>query len=122
MRPLFYKIYILLCFIFPLSCFAQTNDQVLEVLDSLSNIYYFNKLDLEETANRYNYPAGLVPSFPDNVYVDRMNQLDRISPFDLVPTAIASTRWIRIPLSVRAATTSLGHGRTLFMWWPAELG
>lgn len=62
------------------------DDPVLAQLDSLDVLHFFNHhsfTDDKTKLNIYNYAKDSVPAFTDDVYRDRMEKLDRETPFAL---------------------------------------
>lgn len=79
------------------------HDNVLEALDSLSGIFYFNKINYDQGSNQYNYPKGYSPKFTENEYRERVEALDKNSPFKFVYNSIVRKyidNYIRAPKSV----------------------
>lgn len=80
--------------IFVINVFGQNNndqilpdDPIMERLDSLDVLNFFQKhtfTDDVKKLNIYNYEKGFVPTFSNEVYAQRMKQLDNKSPFNLV--------------------------------------
>lgn len=54
--------------------------EMLEAIDTLQVIPYFN----ESIANTCNYPPGYVPTFPDSIYAQRIEELNRNTTIELV--------------------------------------
>jgi membrane-bound lytic murein transglycosylase D len=83
---------LLLLFQFALA-YAQTgsgninaDDPVLAQLDSLDVLHFFKQHDFTSDVSKlniYNYAKDSIPSFTDDVYRDRMQKLDRETPFEL---------------------------------------
>lgn len=62
------------------------DDPVLAQLDSLDVLHFFNHHNFTSDVNKlniYNYPKDSIPAFTDEVYRDRMEKLDRETPFQL---------------------------------------
>jgi len=62
------------------------DDPVLAQLDSLDVLHFFNHhsfTDDKTVLNIYNYAKDSIPAFTDDVYRDRMEKLDRETPFQL---------------------------------------
>ena len=53
---------------------------MLEMIDTLKVIPYFD----ESKANTCNYPPGYIPSYPDSVYAQRIEELNRNTTMELV--------------------------------------
>lgn len=56
------------------------SETMLEMMDTLQLIPYFD----ESKANSCNYPKGYVPTFPDSVYAQRIEDLNRETTMELV--------------------------------------
>lgn len=56
-------------------------DNVEAVYDSLDNVYYFQKVEIQET-NKYNFKPGEIPKYEDETYQHRIEALANKSPFN----------------------------------------
>src|ERR1700741_4399526 len=82
----------ILCIQFPIA-YGQADagninpdDPVLAQMDSLDVLHFFKHHHFTDDKNKlniYNYPKDSIPSFSDEVYRDRMEKLDRETPFGL---------------------------------------
>ena len=59
-------------------------DYVSATFDSLSTIFYYDKINIHQDTNKYNYPENFVPKFSESEYQQRFNTLDRNSPFKFI--------------------------------------
>lgn len=62
------------------------DDPVLAMMDSLDVLHFFKNHNFtadRSKLNVYGYPKDSVPKFPDYVYRNRMQELDRKTPFEL---------------------------------------
>ena len=59
---------------------VNESSNMLEMIDTLKVIPYFD----ESEVNTCNYPPGYVPSFPDSIYVQRIEELNRNTTMELV--------------------------------------
>lgn len=71
-----------LIFIIPYSLFCQNNNDNIEAIyDSLDNVFYFNKIEIE-IKNKYNFKIGEIPSYTEKQYKERIEKLASNSPFN----------------------------------------
>lgn len=64
----------------------QKDDPILAQMDSLDVVNFFKRHNFTADVNKlniYNYPKDSVPLFSDEVYRQRLQKLDRMSPFAL---------------------------------------
>jgi len=62
------------------------DDPVLAQMDSLDVLHFFNHHGFTDDKNKlniYNYSKDSIPSFTDDIYRERMEKLDRETPFEL---------------------------------------
>ena len=59
---------------------VKESSNMLEMIDTLKVIPYFDK----SKVNTCNYPSGYVPKYPDSVYVQRIEELNRNTTIELV--------------------------------------
>ena len=59
---------------------VDESHDMLEAIDTLRVIPYFD----ENNANVCNYPPGYIPSFPDSIYAQRIEELNRNTTMELV--------------------------------------
>lgn len=63
-----------------------TDSPIVSALDSLANIRFFQDyyMNLDPTLlNVFKFPVDFVPTYPDSVYIERINKLDAQTPIDL---------------------------------------
>lgn len=63
-----------------------TDSPIVAALDSIANIRFFQDyyMNLDPTLlNVFKFPVDFVPSYPDSVYISRINKLDAQTPIDL---------------------------------------
>lgn len=61
------------------------DNPIAAMLDSLANFRFNGLADFpadRKSLNKYNYPEGFVPEFPDTIISERLAHLSRISPFE----------------------------------------
>ena len=66
---------------------VEESDVMLEMIDGLGDIPYFEQNKLESSSkseNIYNYPESYVPTFADSVYAERIDMLRRQTTIELV--------------------------------------
>lgn len=64
----------------------QKDDPILAQMDSLDVVNFFKRHTFTSDVNKlniYNYPKDSVPVFSDEIYRQRLQKLDRMSPFSL---------------------------------------
>jgi membrane-bound lytic murein transglycosylase D len=64
----------------------RADDPVLAQMDSLDVLHFFKHHNFSDDRNKlniYNYPKDSIPAFTDEIYRDRMEKLDRETPFEL---------------------------------------
>lgn len=68
------------------SCSSIQDDPIVYMLDSLSNLKYFEKgtaFPNFQRTNKYNFSIDSVPVYTDSIYEARLKKIDTQSPFDL---------------------------------------
>ncbi len=107
-EPYFFNIRIkkIIFLILIISCnyfFAQTgNDQVIEMLDSLKNIYGYNSITYE-TPSKYNFKPGEIPIYTNEIYRQRIEVLNTHSPFEFTYNSIVQgyiNKYLKSPKSI----------------------
>lgn len=66
---------------------VEESDVMMDMIEDLGDIPYFEQnilMSSSKSENIYNYPKDYVPSFPDSVYADRIEQLRRQTTIELV--------------------------------------
>jgi len=61
------------------------DNRIAAMLDSLANFHFSGLADFaadRKALNKYNYPIGFVPDFPDTVISERLSKLSSQSPFE----------------------------------------
>ena len=59
---------------------VDESSNMLEMIDTLKVIPYFD----HSQANTCNYPPGYIPSFPDSIYAQRIEELNKHTTIELV--------------------------------------
>ena len=96
----FFLLINLLILVLPIQ--AQEKDQVDEILDSLQKIYGYEKIEYSKT-NKYNFKTNEIPVYSESVYKDRIEVLNKFTPFKFTYNSIVRKyidRYAKYPKSV----------------------
>ena len=80
-----FKILLSLLACLPLLMKAQNHDHVFDPIDSLTKLYYFQKIEFEP--NNTDFKPGEIPQYSEQVYQARIKELNQNSPFNFVYNA-----------------------------------
>lgn len=91
----------------------QQQDNITEVFEQLSNVFYYNSVEVK-ASKKYNFKPGEIPKYAESVYIERLNALSKNSPFNYTYNSVVRKYIDRYTKNIRSISTILALSKLYF--------